>query len=139
MLTTPQILRELQLEHFPEVVRVWAEHPPGWLAVEAPINLALLERLDDGEASALSLARERCADLVLIDERAAARVAQSIGLKSMGTLAVLAEAGYEGLIDFHAAIDRLTTRTRFRFTRELIAQVVAHYDRDRHNRVNDRE
>ncbi|MBI4581924.1 MAG: DUF3368 domain-containing protein, partial [Planctomycetes bacterium] len=71
VLTTPQILRELRLEHFPDVVRLWAQRPPDWLKVEAPIDLAFLDRLDDGEASALSLARERCADLVLIDERAA--------------------------------------------------------------------
>jgi predicted nucleic acid-binding protein len=97
--------------------------------------LTFMDRLDDGEASALSLARERSADLVLIDERAAAAVAQSIGLKFMGTLAVLQEAGFENLIDFHTAIERLTTQTRFRHTRGLIIQVIADYERARQQRT----
>lgn len=47
----------------------------------------------------------------------------------MGTLAVLQEAGVEGYIDFDAALHELTTRTQFRHTKELIAQVSADYER----------
>src|SRR4051812_32691766 len=93
VLTTPQVLAELRLGHFPEKVRQWAEHPASWLSIDQPRTISFLDRLDDGEASALSLARERAADLVLIDERTATEVARSMGLRSMGTLAVLQEAG----------------------------------------------
>jgi predicted nucleic acid-binding protein len=129
VLTTAQVLDELRLGHFPEKVRRWAGHPPAWLKIEQPAIIEFLDRLDDGEASALSLARERAADLVLIDERAATEVARSIGLRSMGTLAVLQEAGYEGYIDFHAAVRSLTTTTQFRHTDSLIAQIIANYER----------
>ena len=138
VLTTPQVLEELRLGHFPEKVRQWAGHPPGWLAIEQPVTLAFLDRLDDGEASALSLARERAADLVLIDERAATEVARSIGLRSMGTLAVLQEAGYEGYIDFHEALRTLTTHTQFRHSQALIAQVTADYERRLQERLSRR-
>ena len=129
VLTTPQVLAELRLGHFPEKVRQWAEHAPGWLGVDQPRSISYLDRLDEGEASALSLARERAADLVLIDERAATEVARSMGLRSMGTLAVLQESGYEGYVDFHAALRKLTTNTQFRHTPALIAQVTADYER----------
>lgn len=130
ILTTPAVLRELRFEHFPDRVRQWAGQPPPWLEIEAPTLREFLATLDDGEASVLSLAREHAADLVLVDERAAARVAQSVGLRPVGTLAVLQEAGHAGLIDFHASIQRLTTQTRFRHSKELIAKVVADYDRN---------
>ncbi len=134
VLTTPQVLDELRLGYFPEIVQKWAQAPPAWLQVEQPRTVSFLDCLDKGEASALSLARERAADIVLVDERIATDVARSIGLKAMGTLAVLQDAGYEGLIDFHAVIQTLTTQTQFRHSKALIAQVIADYDR----RVRDR-
>jgi len=135
VLTTPQVLAELRLGHFPEKVQRWAAQPPVWLEIAQPRTLAFLDRLDDGEASALSLARERTADLVLIDERAGTELARSIGLHSLGTLAVLQEAGYEGYIDFPAALRTLTTQTQFRHTAALIARVTADYQR----RLQERE
>jgi predicted nucleic acid-binding protein len=129
VLTTPQVLDELRLQHFPEVVQRWAGAPPAWLQTQLPRTLEFLDRLDQGGASALSLARERNADAVLIDERAATDIARAVGLRSIGTLAVLQEAGYEKLIDFHKAIHTLTTKTQFRHTKELIARVVADYEK----------
>jgi predicted nucleic acid-binding protein len=128
LMTTPQVIEELRLQHFPEVVQRWALSPPAWLQIDSPRTVEFLDRLDAGEASALSLARERAADAVLLDERAATEVARNIGLRSIGTLAVLQEAGYEKLIDFHEAIHRLTTKTQFRHSKKLIAQVVADYE-----------
>ena len=43
------------------------------------------------------------------------------------------------LIDFRAAVERLTTRTRLRHTKELIAQVVANYEREWRDRVTARD
>jgi predicted nucleic acid-binding protein len=135
ILTTPQVLQELRFEHFPDMVQQWAERPPDWLGVEAPASLAFLDRLDLGEASALSLARERDADLVLVDERAGAEVANSVGLRAVGTLAVLQDAGHESLIDFRTAIHRLTTQTRFRHSEELVRRVIADYERASRERL----
>lgn len=130
VLTTLEVVRELRQEPFPDVVRKWAEGPPAWLAIEKPRELRFLDQLDDGEASALSLACERGCRLLLMDERAGSRVAQSCGIQTVGTLGILQEAGTEGLVDFHAAIKRLTKQTAFRHTEALISRVIAEFERN---------
>jgi predicted nucleic acid-binding protein len=85
------------------------------------MKIELLDTLDIGEASAISLAKERHADLMLIDERAGVEAARRIGIAAVGTLGVLIEAGVEELIDFDVAIDRLTSRTSFYASAHLIA------------------
>jgi predicted nucleic acid-binding protein len=65
---------------------------------------------------------------VLIDERNGTVFARSKGLSTIGTLAVLEEAGLSGFIDFHDAIRRLTEETRFRHGRALIDQLRADFE-----------
>ena len=121
VLTTPQVIAELTHANAPEAVRLWTQALPGWVTVENPTKIELLDTLDIGEASAISLAQERHADLMLIDERAGVEAARRVGLPAVGTLGVLIEAGVEGLIDFNAAIDRLTSETSFYASAHLIA------------------
>ena len=134
VLTTPQVMQELCGEHFPDSVRMWAQHAPLWLKVESPLQMRFLDQLDDGEASALSLACERGCHLLLVDERAGSRVAHDCGIRTIGTLGILLEAGYENLIDFHAAIQSLTTRTAFRHSKVLIDSVIVDFERERARR-----
>lgn len=129
--TTPQVISELQLGHFPEPVRQWAQNPPAWLQVQAPITLRFLDRLDDGEASALSLACDLHASVILMDERAGRDVARSLGLEPRGTLGVIARAGACGHLDFETTIRMLTTQTRFRHTPELIEDARRQYEATR--------
>lgn len=130
VLTTPQVMQELRQEYFPSNVRRWAEEAPAWLKVESPREMRFLDQLDDGEASALSLACERRSKLLLVDERAGSRVAQECGVNTIGTLGILQEAAHAKLLDFHAAVQRLTTQTAFRHTKLLISQVIADFDRE---------
>ena len=58
----------------------------------------LAAELGMGEASAIILAQERQATLLLIDEIRGWRVAQQLGLKVRGTLGILARAKREGQI-----------------------------------------
>lgn len=73
-----------------------------WVQIQAVSNreaLAYLHaELDKGEAETLVLAREIEARLVLIDEKAARRVADQLGLTYTGSLGVLLRAKAQGLI-----------------------------------------
>jgi hypothetical protein len=84
--TTSAVVEELRLPHFPATVQQWAQGPPSWLMIEQPQRVDFLDQLDAGEASAISLAVERHADAVLIDERNGTMVARSNGLSTIGTL-----------------------------------------------------
>ena len=71
-----------------------------WITVIEPSNKALvnmlLDFLDEGEANAIALAREINADLVLLDEKEARRIARRLGLKILGTLGILILAKRKG-------------------------------------------
>jgi len=74
-----------------------------WIRVMPLKNASdpLLESLlDVGEAAVITLAREQSADLVLIDERKARKVARSIHhLEVIGTARILVEARQKKLLD----------------------------------------
>jgi len=61
------------------------------------VDLLMLE-LDSGESEAIALAIEIKADLLLLDERQARKVAYRLGLKFIGLLGVLVEAKRKGFI-----------------------------------------
>lgn len=128
ILTTPQVLAELKQGQFPTVVQEWSSKPAPWLKVESPNTVQFLDRLDEGEATSLSLAIERQADVLLVDERKATQIARDRGLVTAGTLAVLRDAGLSGMINFHDAIRRLTSSTDFRHTKALIARITADFE-----------
>lgn len=126
--TTPSVVAELSAAGFPDKVGRWAKEVPGWLLVEQPLRVDFLDVLDAGEAAALSLAVEKKAHAVLIDERDGSRLARANGIQTLGTLAVLMEAGHAGLLDFHAVLGRLLRETRFHHSRKLITEVVALFE-----------
>jgi len=70
------------------------------MAVSNPIDPLLRTSLDAGEAAVIGLARELNANLVLIDERKARKIARTIyGLHVIGSARVLVEAKRHGLLD----------------------------------------
>jgi uncharacterized protein len=115
---------ELQQERTPASVRRWAALLPSWVEVRqvtAPASAHEPTRLDRGESEAIELAKSLDAKLLLIDERAGARIARGYGFAVTGTLGVLAEAARSGLISIEEALDRLG-KTNFRRTPDLFAQ-----------------
>jgi predicted nucleic acid-binding protein len=70
-----------------------------WLkVVDDVIIVPALPLLDAGEAAAISLAQTVGAQLILLDERKARRIAARMGLPIAGTLAVLLRAKQHKLI-----------------------------------------
>ncbi len=73
-----------------------------WIKVKSlncPFDPLLDSILDAGEASVIQLARESRAELVVIDERKARRVARSVyGLRVIGAARVLVEAKRRGYL-----------------------------------------
>jgi predicted nucleic acid-binding protein len=114
-----EVVAELLHEDAPETVRNWARSLPSWVLVKDVEPATGLEKLQSGERAAIFLAESVAADLVLLDEKAARRVATDRGLRVTGLLGVLSEAASRGLVDLAAAIDRLRT-TNFRCSAALL-------------------
>jgi len=74
----------------------------GFIRVKKARNRRLVSLLEDfvdeGEAEAIALAMEVGADLLLLDDRDARRLARRLDIQVMGTLGVLALAKYRGII-----------------------------------------
>jgi predicted nucleic acid-binding protein len=115
------VIAELLHEDAPEAVRAWISNLPAWIGVkETPLlGTAGLEKLQAGEQAAIVLAESIAADIILLDEKAARRVAAERGLRVTGTLGVLGEAATRGFVDLAAAID-LLRKTNFRCSPALL-------------------
>jgi predicted nucleic acid-binding protein len=115
------VLVELLHEDAPRAVRSWASDLPSWVrAKETPLLATSgLERLQPGEQAAILIAESVKADIILLDEKAARRVATARGLKVTGILGVLGEGSARGLVELAPAIDRLRM-TSFRASPALL-------------------
>ncbi|MBW2091123.1 MAG: DUF3368 domain-containing protein [Deltaproteobacteria bacterium] len=76
--------------------------------------------LDQGEAEAIVLASEQEADLILLDEKAARRVAKRLGLAVLGTVGVLIYAKRAGFIgSLKEQLDALQEEGNFRIASDV--------------------
>lgn len=123
----PAVLAELKRSRRPELepVRRWADAPPEWLIIKEPseIDRTLPAKLGDGEAQAISLAKEIGADKTLIDDSDARKAAEERRLEVVGTLGILEDAAARGLIDIEPKIEELKATT-FRASEKLYRSVV---------------
>jgi predicted nucleic acid-binding protein len=77
------VIAELLHEDAPGAVRDWAANLPPWMSVQQnPARTAVgLEKLQAGEQAAILLAESMAADMILLDEKSARRVAVDRGLR----------------------------------------------------------
>jgi len=102
----------------------------GWLTVVGPNNEALLRllkrELDEGEAEAIALALEQQADLVLLDESDARRIAGVYGLPHTGIVGLLIRARAEGRIaSLREELNRLRLDAGFWISEQVYQQALA--------------
>lgn len=100
-----------------------------WIRVQAAGDrdrvTSLRSTLDQGEAEAIALAIELHADLLLIDERLGRGVAESFGLKLVGTVGILLAAKQQRhLAAVKPVLDALIDKARFRVGRSLYRAVL---------------
>jgi predicted nucleic acid-binding protein len=115
------VIAELLHDDAPDTVRSWAANLPSWASVrENPaLNFVGSKKLQAGEQATILLAESTNANVILLDEKSARRIAEGRGLRVTGTLGVLAEAATRGLVDLARAIDGLR-KTYFRYSPALL-------------------
>jgi predicted nucleic acid-binding protein len=104
-------------------VRTWIANPPSWLEVHAPKAPDFTIALDVGERDAVCLALELSATLLLLDDKAARRVAKERGLRVAGTLGILELASSRGLVNLPSAVAALE-RTSYRIRTDVVREIL---------------
>ena len=81
--------------------------------------------LDEGESEAIALADELKADVVLLDEKDARRIAKQLGLRVLGTIGILVWGKRVGKINnLRQVLDILQNRAMFRISHTLYQQAL---------------
>lgn len=116
---------ELYAPESPLVVQNWIAQPPEWLQTQIIESLQTVElgKLDPGEQEAILLAEQLKADLVILDDKAARRIAKEPGLIVVGLLGILKDADENGLLDLKLTFDRLR-EAGFWVAPSLLAQLL---------------
>lgn len=126
ILCPPEVVAECKHPQSPVALREWIAAPPDWLVVVSCASSwthSELDSLDEGEVAAIRLAHDQAADLLLMDERKGRQIAQRLGFRVSGVLAVIADAARLKLLDFDQAISKLTQDTNFRVSPTVIEAV----------------
>jgi predicted nucleic acid-binding protein len=111
-IVVPTVVRdELLHPSAPSAVGLWASNFPVWVSVRATQSLPdeSLAVLDRGEQSAILLAEELQAKLILMDERRGRQLARSRGLRVTGLVGILDDAAGAGLINLPEVLATLQT------------------------------
>jgi len=108
---------------------VEAARATGWIEVIPSTNTPLVQLLkrdlDEGEAEVLALAIERKADLVLLDETEARKVAELYGLPKTGVIGLLIRARRDGKIrSLREELDKLRNQAGFWIADKLYQQAL---------------
>ena len=110
------VAKEASHPNAPKALRDWIASQPPWLdRVPDPTNILLeTSSLGAGEASAISLAwTHRASALILLDDRAARRLADAMGLRITGVGGILVAAARLDMLDFEDSLAQLQ-QTSFR-------------------------
>ncbi|MBB2148647.1 DUF3368 domain-containing protein [Pedobacter sp. LMG 31462] len=112
----------------PEIAAEYGKRLPSWVDVIAVRNRDLLynfaEIVDIGEASAMALAAEIHADLLIIDDAGGRRFAKKLELNIIGTIGVILNAKLNGIIPSVKPYIIKIQQTNFRISEWLTTQII---------------
>jgi predicted nucleic acid-binding protein len=112
----------------PEIAAEFGKRLPEWVDVKAVLNRDLLynyaETVDIGEASAMALASEIHADLLIIDDAEGRRFAKKLELNITGTVGVILSAKLNGVIPTVKPYILKIQQTNFRISDWLTSQIL---------------
>lgn len=113
----------------PTPVQSWIKTPPNWLIIQSfnADSDQIMELLDPGESAAILLSEQLKADLILLDDMKARRIAKDRGLTVTGILGILDQAATMKLINVSIAIKNLQN-TSFWASQSLFQNLL-----DKHN------
>ncbi|MEH1766240.1 DUF3368 domain-containing protein [Nostoc sp.] len=118
---------ETTVKGFPASEFVLQAIAANWLQVRqvSTITSNIPPELDDGEREAIALALETGELQILLDEREARQVAQSLGLQVIGTLSILLLAKNRGIItQVKPVLDAMINYAQYWGSRPLYEQVL---------------
>lgn len=124
------VFDEFRLEqNLPGTAEISAAIKEGWISVRAPSRrdqvLLLARELDKGESEAIALALELKAELIVVDERDARRVFNSLRLNVIGVVGILAKAYKEGhLLSLENTILELKEKPGFYIDNKLTQAIL---------------
>jgi predicted nucleic acid-binding protein len=116
VITTPEVAEEFMFEL------------PDWIHIEAVKDKKYQEfletQIDWGEASAIALAKEMEAPLLLLDDLKARKLAVKLNLKITGTLGVIHKAKQIGVLENVKTIIEKLQATNFRISENIIEELL---------------
>jgi len=103
--------------------------PLDWFIIEkvaSPLLVKLLmTQLDYGESEVIALAMEKPDSIAIIDDKKARRIAKDLGIKVMGTVAVVIKAKQKGVISEAKPILNALNAAGFHLSKALYSKALA--------------
>jgi len=121
IMAPPAVFGELQNPQRDPGASAYFSAKPAWMVVAAPLQAISVQGLHPGETEAIALAKERAADLLLVDDRRAFRYAVAQNINAIGTIRLLELAAEQSLVDLAASFDALK-RVNFWVDHRLLDQ-----------------
>lgn len=128
--TIPNVVQsEMQTKGAPTELKEWISTPPDWLEILTlpEADYTHLQRLQPGEQAAIVLAQTLQADLLILDDLDARRIAQNLGLNITGMLGILGEAAKRDWISFPDVLNQLLQETNFRLSPQLARDLLEQF------------